>query len=46
MFAGAATGAMFLRYGAFAPLGASSLLLLAVLAWMDAMGPDDALHGK
>ena len=42
MFAGAAAGAMLLRYGVFAPLGASSLLLLAVLAWMDAMGPEDA----
>jgi uncharacterized membrane protein YoaK (UPF0700 family) len=42
MFAGAAGGAMLLRYGVFAPLGASSLLLLAVLAWMAAMGPDDA----
>ncbi len=46
MFAGAAAGAMFLRYGVFVPLGASSLLLLAVLAWMAAMGPDDALHGS
>jgi uncharacterized membrane protein YoaK (UPF0700 family) len=42
MFAGAATGAVFLRYGVFAPLGASCLLLLAVLAWMEAMGPEDA----
>ncbi len=46
MFAGAAAGAMFLRYGVFVPLGASSLLLFAVLAWMAAMGPDDALHGS
>ena len=46
MFAGAATGAMFLRYGVFAPLGANSLLLLAVLVWMAAKGPDDALHGR
>lgn len=46
MFAGAATGAAFLRYGVFAPLGASSLLLLVVLAWMDAMGPEDAQHGS
>jgi uncharacterized membrane protein YoaK (UPF0700 family) len=46
MFAGAATGAMLLRYGVFAPLGANSLLLLAVLAWMAAVGPDDALHGR
>jgi hypothetical protein len=37
---------MFLRYGVFAPLGASSLLLLAVLAWMDAMGSEDALSGS
>jgi uncharacterized membrane protein YoaK (UPF0700 family) len=43
MFAGAAAGAMLLRYGVFAPLGASSLLLFAVLAWMDAMGSEDAL---
>jgi uncharacterized membrane protein YoaK (UPF0700 family) len=43
MFAGAATGAMLLRYGIFAPLGASSLLVLAVLAWMDLMGSEDAL---
>jgi len=42
MFAGAAAGAMFLRYGVFVPLGASCLMLLAVLAWMAAMGPDDA----
>lgn len=46
MFAGAATGAMFLRYGVFIPLGASSLIVLAVLAWMAAMGPDDALRGS
>src|SRR5258708_5007580 len=46
MFAGAATGAMLLRHGVFAPLGASSLLLFAVLAWMAAIGPDDALHGS
>jgi uncharacterized membrane protein YoaK (UPF0700 family) len=46
MFAGAATGAMFLRYGVFAPLGANSLLLLAVLVWMAVMGPDDALQGR
>jgi uncharacterized membrane protein YoaK (UPF0700 family) len=43
MFAGAAAGAMFLRYGVFVPLGASSLLLFAVLAWMAAIGPD---HGQ
>lgn len=42
MFAGAASGAMFLRYGVFAPLGISSLLLLAVLACIDAKGPEDA----
>src|SRR6267154_6066046 len=42
MFAGAATGALLLRYGVFAPLGASCLLLLAVLAWMAALGPDNA----
>lgn len=46
MFAGAATGAMFLRYGVFAPLGAGSLLLLAVLVWMDAMGSEDAPSGS
>ncbi len=46
MFAGAAAGAMFLRYGVFAPLGASSVLLLGVLAWMDAMGPEDAQPGS
>ncbi len=46
MFAGAATGAMFLRYGVFAPLGASSLLLMAVLAWMDAMGSEHGLYGS
>lgn len=46
MFAGAATGAMFLRYGVFAPLGASSLILLAVLAWMDPMGSENALSGR
>src|SRR5579859_1812128 len=40
MFAGAAAGAMLLHYGVFAPLGASSLLLLAVLAWMDVRGPE------
>jgi len=45
MFAGAAAGAMLLRYGVFAPLGASSLLLLAVLAWMDVRGPEDAQLG-
>ncbi|MCU1332104.1 MAG: hypothetical protein JWM08_1096, partial [Candidatus Angelobacter sp.] len=39
MFAGAATGAMFLHYGVFVPLGASSLLVFAVLAWMAAMEP-------
>jgi uncharacterized membrane protein YoaK (UPF0700 family) len=41
MFAGAATGAMFLRYGVFAPLAASSLLLLVVLAGMDAVGSEN-----
>jgi uncharacterized membrane protein YoaK (UPF0700 family) len=46
MFAGAATGAMLLRYGVFAPLGAGSILLLAVLAWMDAVGSEDALSGS
>lgn len=46
MFAGAATGAMFLRYGVFVPLGASSLLLFAVLAWMFVMGPEDAQLGS
>lgn len=46
MFAGAATGAMLLRYGVFAPIGASSLLLLAVLAWMAVMGSQDALSGS
>jgi uncharacterized membrane protein YoaK (UPF0700 family) len=46
MFAGAATGAMLLRYGVFVPLGASSLLLLAVLACMDAMGPEDPQSGS
>lgn len=46
MFAGAATGAMLLRYGIFAPLGASTLLVLAVLGWMDAMGSEDALPGS
>jgi len=46
MFAGAATGAMLLRYGVFAPLGASSIVLLAVLGWMDAMGPEDAQPGS
>jgi uncharacterized membrane protein YoaK (UPF0700 family) len=42
MFAGAATGAMFLRYGLFAPLAASSLLLMAVLVGMDAVGSENA----
>src|SRR5258708_5441583 len=37
MFAGAATGALFLRYGVFVPLGASRLLLFAVLAWIFVM---------
>jgi uncharacterized membrane protein YoaK (UPF0700 family) len=46
MFAGAATGAVLLRYGVFAPLGASSVVLLAVLGWMDAMGPEDAQPGS
>jgi uncharacterized membrane protein YoaK (UPF0700 family) len=46
MFAGAATGAIFLRYGVFAPLAASSLLLMAVLIWIDAMGSEDALSGS
>ena len=39
-------GVILLRYGVFAPLGASSLLLLVVLAWMDAMGPEGAEHGS
>ena len=46
MFAGAAAGAMFLRYGVFVPLGASSLLLFAVLAWMVATGTHDAQSGS
>lgn len=46
MFAGAATGAMFLRYGVFVPLGASSFLLFAVLAWIFVMGPEDAQPGS
>jgi uncharacterized membrane protein YoaK (UPF0700 family) len=46
MFAGAATGAMFLRYGVFLPLGASSLLLFAVLAWIFVKGRDDAQLGS
>jgi uncharacterized membrane protein YoaK (UPF0700 family) len=46
MFAGAATGAMFLRYGVYVPIGVSSLLLMAILAWMDAMEPEDALSGS
>ena len=46
MFAGAATGALLLRYGVFAPIGASCLLLLAVLAWMAALGPDNAQPGS
>jgi uncharacterized membrane protein YoaK (UPF0700 family) len=46
MFAGAAAGAMLLRYGVFAPIGASCLILFAVLAWMAAMGPDDAKPGS
>jgi uncharacterized membrane protein YoaK (UPF0700 family) len=46
IFAGASAGAMLLRYGVFAPLGASSLLLVVVLAWMAAIGSDDALHGS
>jgi uncharacterized membrane protein YoaK (UPF0700 family) len=46
MFAGAATGAMFLRYGVFVPLGASSLLLFAALAWIFVMGPQDAKPGS
>ena len=46
MFAGAATGAILLRYGVFAPLGASSLLLFAVLAWMEAMESEDARLGS
>jgi uncharacterized membrane protein YoaK (UPF0700 family) len=40
MFAGAAAGATFLRYGVFAPLAASSLLLCAVLAWILVLGPN------
>jgi uncharacterized membrane protein YoaK (UPF0700 family) len=46
MFAGAATGAMVLRYGVFVPLGASSLLLLAVLAWIFVRGPENAQLGS
>ena len=46
MFAGAAAGAMSLRYGVLVPLAASSLLLFAVLAWIAAMEPDDAPHGS
>ncbi len=46
MFAGAAAGAMFLRYGVFVPLGASSLLLFAVLAWIFVMGPENAQLGS
>ena len=46
MFAGAATGAMFLRYGVFAPLGASGVLLIAVLTWIDAMGSEDPRSGS
>ena len=42
MFAGATTGAMLLRYAVFAPLGASSLLALAVLALMAVTGSQDA----
>jgi uncharacterized membrane protein YoaK (UPF0700 family) len=41
MFAGAATGAIFLRYGVFVPLGASSLLVFAVLAWIFVIGPEE-----
>jgi uncharacterized membrane protein YoaK (UPF0700 family) len=41
LFSGAATGATLLRYGVFAPLGASSFLLFAVLALMAATGPED-----
>ena len=36
MFAGAVTGAMLLRHGVFVPLGASSLMALAVLASISA----------
>jgi uncharacterized membrane protein YoaK (UPF0700 family) len=46
MFAGAATGAMLLRYGVFAPLGASSVLVLAVLGWIFVIGPEDAQFGS
>jgi len=46
MFAGAATGAMFLRYGVFAPLGVSSLLVFAVLAWIFVIGPEDGQLGS
>jgi len=42
MFAGATTGAMLLRYAVLAPLGASSLLALAVLALMAVTGSQDA----
>jgi uncharacterized membrane protein YoaK (UPF0700 family) len=41
MFAGAATGAMLLRHGVFVALGASSLVLFAVLAWIFVMGSRD-----
>ena len=46
MFAGAAAGAMLLRYGVFAPLVASSLLLVVVLAWIFVMGPEDRQLGS
>jgi uncharacterized membrane protein YoaK (UPF0700 family) len=36
MFAGAAVGAILLRFGVFAPLAASSLVAFAVLAWISA----------
>jgi len=36
MFAGAAVGAILLRFGVFAPLAAGSLVGLAVIAWISA----------
>lgn len=46
MFAGAASGAILLRYGVFASLGASSLVLFSVLAWMDGIESQDTLTGN
>jgi uncharacterized membrane protein YoaK (UPF0700 family) len=46
MFAGAATGAMLLRYGVFVALGASSLVLFAALAWIFVMGSQDGDLGS